>query len=49
MRAGADCFLDKSSEFENVKAIIQGLSDRINESVAETPPGFFWAVATIRQ
>ena len=32
--AGADFFLDKSSEFANVKAIIQSLSDRINRSVA---------------
>ena len=34
MIAGADFFLDKSSEFANVKAIIQNLSDRINRSVA---------------
>ena len=34
MMAGADFFLDKSSEFANVKAIIQRLSDRINRSVA---------------
>jgi two-component system, NarL family, response regulator DevR len=34
MMAGADFFLDKSSEFANVKATIQGLSDRINRSVA---------------
>jgi DNA-binding NarL/FixJ family response regulator len=34
MMAGADFFLDKSSEFANVKAIIQRLSDRIDRSVA---------------
>ena len=34
MMAGADFFLDKSSEFSNVKAIIQSLSDRIDRSVA---------------
>jgi two-component system response regulator DevR len=34
MKAGADFFLDKSSEFANVKAIIQSLGDRINRSVA---------------
>jgi DNA-binding NarL/FixJ family response regulator len=34
MMAGADFFLDKSSEFANVKAIIQSLSDQINRSVA---------------
>jgi len=34
MMAGADFFLDKSSEFANVKAIIQSLSDRRNLSVA---------------
>ena len=34
MMAGADYFLDKSSEFANVKAIIQSLGDRINRSVA---------------
>jgi len=31
MMAGADYFLDKSSEFANVKAIIESLSDRINK------------------
>lgn len=34
MMAGADFFLDKSSEFANVKAIIQSLSDQIDRSVA---------------
>jgi DNA-binding NarL/FixJ family response regulator len=34
MMAGADFFLDKSSEFASVKAIIQTLSDRIDRSVA---------------
>ncbi len=34
MTAGADYFLDKSSEFASVKAIIQSLSDRIDRSVA---------------
>jgi len=34
MRAGADFFLDKSSEFANVKAIIQSLIDRLNKSAA---------------
>jgi two-component system response regulator DevR len=32
--AGADFFLDKSSEFANVKAIIESLSDRMSRSVA---------------
>jgi DNA-binding NarL/FixJ family response regulator len=41
MRAGADFFLDKSSEFDHVRAIIQSLSDRINKPVAETPLGYF--------
>jgi DNA-binding NarL/FixJ family response regulator len=41
MRAGADFFLDKSSEFENVRSIIKSLSDRINRPVAETPLGYF--------
>jgi DNA-binding NarL/FixJ family response regulator len=34
MMAGADFFLDKSSEFANVKSIIQSLSDRVDRSVA---------------
>jgi DNA-binding NarL/FixJ family response regulator len=41
MQAGADFFLDKSREFENVGAIIQSLSDRSNKSVAGTPLGYF--------
>lgn len=41
MRAGADFFLDKSSEFENVRALVQSLSERINSPIAETPLGNF--------
>ena len=37
MKAGADFFLDKSSEFENVRTLVQSLSDRLNNSIAETP------------
>jgi DNA-binding NarL/FixJ family response regulator len=49
MRAGADFFLDKSSEFENVRAIIQSLSGRFDKPVAETPLGHFGPLPTIRQ
>lgn len=41
MRAGADFFLDKSSEFAKVRTTMQGLSDLINSSVAEMSPGYF--------
>lgn len=41
MSAGADFFLDKSSEFENVRALVQSLGDRINNSIAKTTPGHF--------
>lgn len=41
MQAGADFFLDKSSEFENVRAIIQSLSDRLKKPVTRTPLGYF--------
>lgn len=37
MRAGADFFLDKSSGFEIIKALVLSLSDRIHSSIAETP------------
>lgn len=41
MQAGADFFLDKSSEFENVRAIIQSLSEGLNKPIAGTPLGYF--------
>jgi DNA-binding NarL/FixJ family response regulator len=41
MRAGADFFLDKSSDFENLKAIIETLSNRIDKSAAKSPRGYF--------
>jgi len=40
MMAGADSSWNKSRQFANVKAIIQGLSDWINRAVSETPLGY---------
>lgn len=41
MRAGADFFLDKSSDFENLRAIIESLSNRIDKSAAKSPGEYF--------
>lgn len=41
MRVGADYFLDKSSDFEKVRALVRSLGDWINNRIAETPPGHF--------
>jgi len=41
VKAGADFFLDKSTEFENVREIILSLSDRIDKSAAKSPQGYF--------
>ena len=46
MIAGADYFLDKSSEFANVKAIIQSRR-RINRSVALKPRWPFWTLSQL--
>jgi DNA-binding NarL/FixJ family response regulator len=37
MEAGADYFFDKSTDFEKLKAVLQVLSDRANNTVAEAP------------
>jgi len=37
MEAGADYFFDKSTDFEKLKAVLQVLSERANNTVAEAP------------
>ncbi|HEX8843852.1 MAG TPA: response regulator transcription factor [Pyrinomonadaceae bacterium] len=41
IEAGADFFLDKSTEFEKVRGIIQSLLDRFNSTEAEAPKDRF--------